>query len=181
MTSPVLPISSLTPEMVRHWLAYDPETGLITWRIPTLSGKKAGDPAGSLRPEGYMHIRVCGCQPMAHRVAWLLYYGDWPDGNLDHIDGIRSNNAISNLRLVSRSQNQKNKARCRRNKSGCVGVRWDKTLDAWLASITSEGKQIYLLSTRSLIDAAAARKSAEIKYNFHPTHGRVQHEQYARK
>lgn len=101
---------------------YDPGTGVFTRRIA--SGKaKAGEVAGCARPDGYVRICVNGRKQYAHRLAWLYVTGQWPDRLIDHVDGNPSNNAITNLRLVTHSGNQQNRRRGQKNnKTGLLGV-----------------------------------------------------------
>ena len=91
-----------------EYLQYDQETGIITWiKNP---GKKiqVGQITGNLNLNGYLQIQFQGKNYKAHRVAWFLYHGKWPTNHIDHINGIRTDNRISNLRDVTRSENQLN-------------------------------------------------------------------------
>lgn len=103
-------------------LSYDRETGGFFWR--KRSGSQcAGNKAGTVSADGYVKIKITGKMFMAHRLAWLFTYGDWPRGEIDHINGDRADNRISNLRDVSRSANQRNAKRRRDNTSGITGVK----------------------------------------------------------
>ena len=90
---------SLTAERLREVMSYDPETGVLTWRKKT--GRKGrvvvGRAAGNYDPDGYICVRIDRKNYKAHRLAWLYVYGTWPDNRIDHIDGIKDNNAITNL------------------------------------------------------------------------------------
>lgn len=98
------------------WMAltYDPDTGLFHRR-------KTGKPAGSKTAQGYTELWVAGARVYAHRVAWFMSYGDWPEHEVDHINGDRSDNRIANLRDVTRSMNRQNTHKPK-GKSGIVGV-----------------------------------------------------------
>lgn len=127
---------------LRELLNYDPDTGIFTRRIG-VRGFAAGSTVGSLQPTGYVYCNVAGHRCYAHRLAWCYVYGDWPEGELDHINGMRSDNRIANLRLVTRSGNMLNKHRPRAdNKSGYLGVVAHK--DRWRADLTVNGAQQYL-------------------------------------
>lgn len=99
----------LTAERVRQLLAYDPETGELTWRITRGRTARAGGRAGSLNSEGYVCLIVDGWRVKAHRVAWLIVTGGWPKNQIDHRDEIKSNNRWTNLRDVPQSTNRLNR------------------------------------------------------------------------
>lgn len=94
-----------------EYLQYNPETGDIVWINKTSKGVriKIGDIAGSLNYSGGIHIKFKDKLYLAHRVAWFLYYGSWPKYQIDHINGIRNDNRISNLRDVTNRQNSLNR------------------------------------------------------------------------
>lgn len=92
-------------DLVVSRLAYDPETGFFFWRNSGIGGVTAGQRAGATNNRGYRVVRIAGKQFLEHRLAWLVFYGCWPSGVIDHIDGVKTNNRISNLRDVSQQQN----------------------------------------------------------------------------
>jgi len=98
---------NLTSERLRELLSYSEETGLFTWRINRQGHAKAGDVAGNMGRH-YWYIGVDGSYISAHRLAWLYVHGEWPEGEIDHIDQDKTNNRISNLRDVSRAVNVQN-------------------------------------------------------------------------
>lgn len=114
-------IMELTQAYLKTILHYDPETGLFT-RLTNISYTKTGDIAGSIKKDGYVVIGVAGKCIKAHRLAWLYVYGRWPIDVVDHINGIPSDNRLSNLRESSRSQNAHNQRMQRSNTSGFKGV-----------------------------------------------------------
>lgn len=158
------------PEEIADYLSYDAKTGSLTWIKP--SGKKilTGSSAGTITLTGYRKVRFKGSSYFAHRVAWFLYYCNQPK-EIDHINHDRLDNRISNLREVSRKENLRNKGLTKINRSGTMGVRWDKDRNRWRSSIKIDGKLIHLGRYLKKIDAIAARKAAEIKYGFHENHG----------
>jgi hypothetical protein len=180
----------ITPEFLRKLLRYDPETGKLfglkrplemfedghqsaEQRRNRWNGQFAGKEAFCLNSQGYVTGRIFDMNFSAHRVAWALTYGYWPDGQIDHIDGNRANNKLKNLRAVSPHENQKNKAIGSKNTSGYLGVRWRNEKGKWVSTIRYKGKKIHLGYFDEIQDAIAARKQAEKKYGFHPNHGRT--------
>lgn len=127
--------ASLTAARLRELLKYDPETGVFTW-VARIKGIKPGSTAGCQRKDGYIVLRVDRSLHPAHRLAWLYVHGEHPKADIDHIDGNPSNNAISNLRDVSRSINNQNQRRPHsKNKSGHLGVSREKGGKLWEARI----------------------------------------------
>lgn len=116
--------ADLTPERVRELLSCDPDTGAFTWRVDRKSGAKAGDPAGCIDScLGYVRIWIDGAARYGHILAWMLQTGECPSVHIDHIDGRRSNNAFSNLRLADQGINQQNRhVASRSNRTGLLGV-----------------------------------------------------------
>jgi len=109
-----------------------------------------------------------------HRLVWCCYYEKWPKSNLviDHKNGDHYNNTIENLRLVTSSENNKNRSIPSNNTSGVIGVTYCSSTEKWQSQITANGKKKNLGRFVNFDDAVKARKSAEIKYGFHENHGR---------
>jgi hypothetical protein len=146
---------------------YFPNTGLLFWK--ELSGRRK-NPISSLS-KGYLHGEHKGKRFKVHKVAWLLFYGNIPDGQIDHINGNRSDNRISNLRSVSNLENHRNMKKFSTNKSGVVGVSWSNERQKWIATITVKRKVIQLGRYLSFDNAVSVRKAAEKQYCFHNNHG----------
>ena len=132
-------------DFIRSILMYDQVTGIFTWSKNArndVSGRKAG----TVCKRGYVSIGVKGRIFKAHRLAWLYVYGDWPYGQIDHIDGNKSNNKISNLRDVNQSINQQNRYREKSdNKLGVLGVSlWSDGRAGFKSQITVNGRCRYL-------------------------------------
>lgn len=113
----------LTHEVLTSLLHYDPETGVFRWKVDRQGHARAGDVAGSRPPYGYVDIMVGGRRYGAHRLAWFYVHGKWPDGQIDHMNCVRDDNRISNLRDVPGSINRQNlRSPHRDNQTGFLGV-----------------------------------------------------------
>jgi hypothetical protein len=112
----------LSATAVASMLRYDPDTGILTWIIKPSYNRNVGDQAGCKDRLGYITVGIKRKIYKAHRLAWLLQTGTWPDKEIDHIDGNPSNNRWDNLRLATTSQNQANQRRHRDNSTGFKGV-----------------------------------------------------------
>lgn len=152
------------PEICRRWasdnFSYDPSTGVITHSFSRAS-VKAGQVAGSAEKNGYTRIKVRGTKILAHRFAWFLHYGRWPENQLDHINRDRSDNRLLNLREVSAEGNAHNKGVRKNNQSGVSGVRWRPHLSKWQATISRRGRRISLGHFAKIEEAELARREAE--------------------
>lgn len=130
-------------ERLKEVLLYDPDTGVFTWKVSTALRVKAGDTAGCMKSGGYVQFNVDRRQYRAHRLAWFYMTGEWPQQDMDHINGIRHDNRFANLRPSTRSQNQHNQRAPRsNNKSGFLGVY--RSNNRFRALINVEGKKIHL-------------------------------------
>lgn len=147
---------------LRKHLSYNPETGVITRiRKPRNTRWKAGETTGSPNNHGYIKVGVLRHKFTAHRLAFALHYGRWPNGQIDHIDHDRANNKITNLREVTEMQNHQNAAKRSDNTSGYKGVsRVNRKIKTWQASIKSGGKQKFLGTFLTAEEAACAYDSA---------------------
>lgn len=128
-------------------LEYNRVTGLFFWKRPNpRSSVSVGQKAGCI-DNGYVYITLDRKRYLAHRLAWLYHFGDWPEGIIDHIDGNRSNNAINNLRDADKVVNGQNQKRAQRhNALGILGVTKIKGREKnpYLAQIRVNGKPSYL-------------------------------------
>lgn len=152
----------LTAARLRELLHYDPETGVFTWRVNT-SNVKAGAIANSVHTNGYIRFGVDGAKRYAHRLAWLYVHGEMPAHQIDHINGNRRDNRITNLRDVTRGVNMENQRRARSNNmsSGLLGVSWNKAACKWSASIMVARRNLYLGLYSEKGDAYAAYLKAK--------------------
>jgi hypothetical protein len=136
-------IFDMQPDYFLDYLDYCPFRGYFIWKsIPSHAGKaKIGTRAGSKNKIGYIVIGLKGKRVFAHRLAWRVYYGYWPKDQIDHINGFKDDNRISNLREATSATNIQNQRRPRsNNKSGYLGVCWDKRMHKWVASVRLNGK-----------------------------------------
>lgn len=133
-----------TQERLKELFIYDRETGIFT-RIKTTSSMAVkGYAAGSVNSCGYLRICVDGKEYFSHRLAWLYEFGEFPSGLVDHINGDRKDNRISNLRQASLSQNGFNRGIQPTNTSGVKGISWCKRRGQWRAIIMCQGKSIHV-------------------------------------
>lgn len=157
----------LTSTDLSKVIEYNSESGKLFWKKCT-KRIKLGDVAGCYEKNGYVKIRIFGRLYSGHRVAWALYYGEWPKGKLDHKDGNKHNNAINNLRRATNSQNQCNMGVTKRSRSGVKGVHWDKERSKWVAFIGIQHKSIFLGRFDVKEEAAKAyiKAALELHGNF---------------
>ena len=141
-------------ERVLQLVDYDPVSGLLT-RKTSRGGFKAGSIAGSLHREGYVVITLDGRQYGVHRIAWLISTGQWPANEIDHKNGLRSDNRLANLREATRGENQGNRPKQSNNATGIKGVRWRKDRSKWTAQIACNGR-VYHLGYFSTLEEANA-------------------------
>lgn len=160
----------LSAEQVRSILAYDPDTGLFVWKRTENRALNVGDRAGCLHPRGYVHIKIGKYSYAAHRLAWLFVHGQWPKEQLDHRNGIRSDNRIANLRPCSGpAENNQNTRIYGSNRSGFPGVGWRKASGRWRARINVCGKQYHLGAFDTPEEAECAYLSAKARmHDFQP-------------
>lgn len=145
---------------LRELLNYDPETGVFYWK----QGRMQQQKAGTINSAGYVYIKIGGRSGkllLAHRLAWLYVYDVWP-GELDHIDGNPSNNAIRNLREVTRSENMFNSKVRHDSKTGYKGVSFNKRLGVYHAYIKIDYKRKHL---GFFSDIEEAREAYEEAFN----------------
>ena len=125
---------------------YEPAAGLLTRRVTTSSNARGGDVAGSSNGRGYLTVRIDGNKYVAHRIAWLLMTGEWPDFEIDHINGVPSRQQVRpNLRASSHvREHEESEDSTNNNTSRCKGVTWDKARQKWQTKICCNGIQYHL-------------------------------------
>lgn len=168
---------SLPPvDYLRKRLRYEPETGKLFWLDSDDMSNRwraqfSGKEAFTSVCLGYHTGSIDDATFKAHRVAWAIYHGDWPNGQIDHQNGVRTDNRIENLRLVTPQENMRNRTINRNNTSGICGVSWAKSEEKWKAQIKVGGKIIHLGYFQNIDDAKAARDAASAHYGFSSRHG----------
>ena len=160
----------ISQQELKDCLHYDDLTGIFT-RVKASGGMSVGDVAGYIGVAGYVRMKVLCKSRSAHRMAWLYVHGVHPKGEVDHINGIKSDNRMINLRDVSckvNSQNRKTRDDCG---SGFLGVSKEKGARKYRVRIHLNGKEVCLGRFDKLSDAVKARLDADDKNGFHPNHG----------
>lgn len=159
--------TTLTQDLLKELLHYDPDTGVFTNRTNRNQLAKKGQRAGFVTvPQGYRHIGIKGRQYREHRLAWLYVHGVWPSGDIDHINGITDDNRIANLRDVTTQDNCQNQRKLRSDSaSGLMGARSFRP-GKWQASIKVDGKYKHLGTFYTPEEAHEAYMKA--KREFHP-------------
>lgn len=171
-------IGMITQQKLKEHIHYCHESGAFTWIKSTSNRAPSGSSAGTIKADPasrteYLVIKLFGVFYRAHRLAWLYMYGEFPDGDIDHENGVGTDNRILNLRVVTHIVNHKNMPLRSDNNSGVVGVSFDKQRNKWSAEIRDNRKKVFLGRFEDFDAAVQARKAAEVKYGYHSNHGRV--------
>ena len=148
-------------ERLREVLEYNEDTGVFTWKVNKIYKCSKGTKAGKINNVGYVSIGIDGRQYLAHRLAWLSYYGYLPENCIDHINGDKTDNSIHNLREVSKSCNAFNSKINVLNKSGIKGVSLDTKRNKYSVRIKSKNKYLFIGRFVDITEAAAHRLAAE--------------------
>ena len=156
-------------ERLVELLTYSPDTGIFSWKKNRRGVIRKGYSAGHLHSRGYVSICVDGISYKAHRLAWLYVNGKPPVDQIDHINGVRDDNRIANLREATNAENHQNQGLHSTNSSGFPGVTWVPKRNRWKAQIKVLGKNKHLGMYRELEAAAEAYKTAKARmHRFQP-------------
>lgn len=156
------PTPALTAERAGELLSYSPETGIFSRK-----SSRHGESVGFLNAHGYVCFRVDGKSYYAHRLAWLMVHGEWPAGQVDHINGLRTDNRICNLREATNAQNCQNIRSARHHsRSGLLGASFHKGAGKWRSTINVDCRQVHLGFFATAEEAHAAYLKA--KAELHP-------------
>ena len=163
-------------EEVARLFTYDRETGVLYWRRRNSNRVPKTLEAGTQRKSnsgGYRQVNIKGKKYKVHRIIMMLCFGHIPENaEIDHINHVRNDNRLFNLRFVTGSENSKNKSVSSKNTSGVTGVCFSKAHRKYIAQIKVNRKTIHLGVFDTLEGAAAARAEANLKFNFNNNHGK---------
>lgn len=173
----------ITQDYLKSLVVYDKETGIFVWKFRPRNlfkthrsfiqwnNRYAGKQAGTLKNDsGYVVISIHKNLYRAHRLAWLYVNGVTPSSQIDHINGIRHDNRLSNLRDAQNGENHKNKRLLSTNKSGYHGI-WRHPNGKYRAKVSKSNQQHHLGYFENINEAVEARKKFEAEYGYHPNHG----------
>ena len=157
------------PEEIRSHLEYNPLTGTLSWNSSSTGRTSVNTPLVATNSDGYIVLRFNRVSYLAHRVAWYLHTGRQPVGDIDHRNQIKTDNAITNLREATISQNRHNIPKYSNNTSGYKGVNWNKPVGKWQARIMANGVNRNLGHFDDVEEAYAAYCNAakELHKNFY--------------
>lgn len=175
-----------SPELLRKLLRYEPYTGKLFWRERSIelfhgntrafkmwNTRYAGKEAFTYTHKtGYKVGSIFNRSLRAHRVIWAIYYGKWPENEVEHKNGVEDDNRIKNLSDVTHAENMRNLKKPANNTSGTAGVDWHVRAQKWRVRIKVNKKEQHLGLFDNKDDAIAARLAAEKEYGYHPNHGR---------
>ena len=180
MYSPIYKREDITPEMVNEAIDYDPLTGVCIWRERPLNHflngrshkiwntKYSGKKAGVMNDQGYLTVGICGIRFYIHRIAYALANGEWPEHQIDHINGKRDDNRLINLRMATNEQNSQNAKLSKTNSLGLKGVSRCPNSKTFRAQIYRNGKLHHLgtFSTKEEAHAAYAKAAIDLRGEF---------------
>lgn len=161
-----------TQDKIRATFNYH-QDGYLTYRISTSPRSPVDSRAGfAFDKKGYVGVSIDSKKYAAHRVIWIYHHGEIDGGmQIDHINQVKHDNRIENLRLVPGDMaNKQNITLYANNTSGHLGVSFDYSRGKWAAKIKVKYKQIHLGRFEFLEDAVQARKAAELKYQPYRVH-----------
>jgi len=157
----------MTKEQLHELFEY--KDGNLIWKVRCGCRGKIGEVSGTIKTNGYRVIIINYKNYRAHRLIWIFHNGDiTTSSQVDHINQIKHDNRIENLRLATNSQNNSNRPKRKDNKSGFKGVSWHKLKKKWQAFITHNNKTIYLgcFTTPELAHDAYIAAAAKLQGEF---------------
>lgn len=157
-------VGPLSQDELMRFLSYNETTGIFVWKIGFQHGPvKTGCPAGTKASSGYIVIAINRKKYFAHRLAWQYIHGEVPGGNIDHINGLKHDNRIENLRIATKSQNAANSKVSTMNTSGVKGVSWSNKAKKWVVQVRDKGKKTHVGCFSDLHSAKLAASDARAK------------------
>jgi HNH endonuclease len=160
---PIAPRTDISVEKIKELFDYFPLSGLLIWKANTGKRNRIGMVAGCIKDTGYVRIQLEKRMLLAHRVAWAIYYGEWPSAFIDHINSKREDNRIENLRSVTHQQNTMNSSVRSHNSTGFKGVQKQKY--GFCARIVFQGRCIRLGYFKTPEEAHQAYEVAAKNYH----------------
>lgn len=164
-------MKTISVERLKYLFSYHAETGLITRNVANARRSKIGESAGSLKPDGYMQLSIDGKNYQFHRIAWALFHGVYPASEIDHINGVKNDNKISNLRLATRQENMQNIfTPMSHSKTGIRGVSLKTSSGKYVAQIKVDGvkKSLgYFTTKEEASDAYLSAKKSLHKFSVY--------------
>lgn len=156
---------------LKELLEYDNNSGIFMWKKKFSSRNKVGVPLGNEK-DRYLAIRYKGKPYLLHKLAWYFVYGEYTENQIDHINQNTHDNRIDNLRIVTASENSKNKPKRRDNISGVTGVYFENYTKKWRACINHDGKNIRSKRFDTIDEAKQWRDSKAIEFGYSENHGK---------
>jgi hypothetical protein len=153
-------IKVISQQELKELVEYNPETGVLMWRVARPRADQWSN-VGSLTPQGYLRTSIRGRAYFVHSLIWLYVYGYFPENDIDHIDRVKTNNCLGNLRVVSKCCSAQNKSVYKNNKSGIKGVHWCNTTQRWRVCIVLSKGQRVIGSFEDFTEAVCLRLAAE--------------------
>lgn len=150
----------ISQEELHKILEYEPLTGHFRWKVAKGYKIKVGSIAGSPTGRGYIRIVIDNKKYMSHRLAWLYTFGEWPPKFIDHVNGDKSDNSLTNLRVATRSENGYNTTTPKNNTSGIKGVHWHVGEEKWRGRMNVDGIEVQVGKWDNLEEAALAMEKA---------------------
>ena len=149
----------ITQQDIKRLFAYRSD-GVLVRRTTARFNAIAGSVAGCVNGQGYIQTQISRKNYQNHRLVWMYHYGYFPEGELDHINRVRTDNRIENLREVSRSCNMRNRTQ-QRSSSGIKGITWDTAKKLWVVQIQVANINRYLGAYVDIVEATCHRLAAE--------------------
>ena len=154
----------ITQKELKEILYYNQDTGEFFWKISPRYDVNVGDKAG-YNHNGYTRLTIKCKKYLTHRLAWLYVYGEFPTGDIDHIDNNRNNCKINNLRIANKSNNVHNRKIQANNTSGVKGVLWSKAAKKWMVRVGINNDRMYFGVWEDLEFAELVAQEARAKYH----------------
>jgi hypothetical protein len=159
-------MNSLTQDRLKFLVTYDAVSGSFVWNVRRGGKANAGSRSECMDSKGYYRIGIDGKRYLAHRLAWFYTHGEWPDGLIDHVNRVRTDNRLENLRVVPPAKNAWNRSKSSAHDNPALGVSFStdpRRSSKWFAYITRDKKRVGLGHYATKEEAIAARLRAETK------------------